>query len=129
MARAYSEDLRIRIITAYEQGLGTIREIAKQFQVGKTFVGKLLQRWQEKGIVSPLPQGGGIKSKLEPVHLQQLQKMVEAKNDITLAELKEGLQQATGLEISVPTIHRSLVKLGLSRKKKHFTTLSKNQKK
>jgi transposase len=35
MARAYSEDLRIRIVKAYEQGLGSIREIAQQFQVGK----------------------------------------------------------------------------------------------
>jgi putative transposase len=129
MARAYSEDLRIRIVKAYEQGLGSIREIAQQFQVGKTFVSKLLQRWQEKGSVSPLPQGGGVKSKLESVHLEKLQKMVEEKNDITLAELKEGLKQSTGLEISVPTVHRGLEKLGLSRKKKHFTTLSKNQKK
>ena len=129
MARAYSEDLRIRIVKAYEQGLGSIREIAKQFQVGKTFVNKLLKRWQEEGVVSPLPQGGGVKPKLESVHLQKLHHMVEEKNDITLAELKEGLQQSTGLEVSVPTIHRGLEKLGLSRKKKHFTTLSKNQKK
>ena len=99
MARAYSEDLRIRIVKAYEQGLGSIREIAQQFQVGKTFVSKLLQRWQEQGSVSPLPQGGGAKSKLESVHLEKLQKMVEEKNDITLAELKEGLKQSTGLEI------------------------------
>ena len=90
---------------------------------------KLLQRWQEKGSISPLPQGGGVKSKLESVHLQKLHHMVEEKNDITLAELKEGLKQSTGLEVSVPTIHRGLEKLGLSRKKKHFTTLSKNQKK
>jgi len=38
--------------------------------------------------------------------LEKLQKMVEEKNDITLAELKEGLKQSTGLEISVPTVHR-----------------------
>jgi transposase len=129
MARAYSEDLRIRIVKAYEEGLGSIREVAKQFQVGKTFVSKLLHRWQETKSVSPLRQGGGAKSKLEALHLQKLQHMVDEKNDITLAELKEELKQSTGLEVSVPTIHRGLEKLGLSRKKKHFTTLSKNQKK
>jgi putative transposase len=72
MARAYSEDLRIRIVKAYEQGLGSIREIAQQFQVGKTFVSKLLQRWQEQGSVSPLPQGGGAKSKLESLNYGEL---------------------------------------------------------
>jgi len=129
MARAYSEDLRIRIVTAYKQGLGTIREIAKQFQVGKTFVSKLVQRWQETGSVSPLPQGGGAKSKLEEVHLQKLQKMVEQKNDVTLAELSEGLEEETGLKVSVPTVYRGLQKLGLTRKKKLFTIPSKSLKK
>ncbi|MFM7886900.1 MAG: hypothetical protein ACKPCM_09460 [Pseudanabaena sp.] len=36
MAKPYSEDLRIRVVRAYEGELGSIREIAKQFQVGKT---------------------------------------------------------------------------------------------
>lgn len=43
--------------------------------------------------------------------------MVEEKNDITLAELKEGLKQLTRLEVSVPTINQGLEELGLSRKK------------
>jgi len=129
MARAYSEDLRIRIVTAYKQGIGTIREIAKQFQVGKTFVNRLVQRWKNTGSISPLPQGGGTKSKLEENHLQRLQKMVDEKNDITLGELRDELEQETGLKVSVPTIHRGLDKLGLTRKKKLFTTPSKNLKK
>jgi transposase len=129
MARAYSEDLRLRIVTSYKQGLGTIREIAKQFQVGKTFVSKLLQRWEHTGSVIPLRQGGGAKPKLEEVHLQKLQKMVEQKNDATLGDLSEWLEQETGLKVSVPTIYRGLQKLGLTRKKKHFTTSSKNPRK
>jgi transposase len=65
MARAYSEDLRIRIVKAYEQRLGTIREIAKQFQVGKNFVNDLLQKWKNTGSVKPKRQGGGPKPKLD----------------------------------------------------------------
>jgi transposase len=129
MARAYSEDLRIRIVKAYEQGLGSIREIAKQFQVGKNFVNDLLQVWKKTGSVSPQRQGGGVKPKLEEIHLQKLQKMVEEKNDITLEELSERLEEETGLKVSLPTICRGLQKLGLTRKKKLFTTLSKNPKK
>lgn len=129
MARAYSEDLRIRIVTSYKQGLGTIREIAKQFQVGKTFVSKLPQRWEQTGSVIPLRQGGGAKPKLEEVHLQKSQKMVEQKNDATLGDLSEGLEQETGLKVNVTTIYRGLQKLGLTRKKKHFTTPSKKPRK
>jgi transposase len=79
--------------------------------------------------VIPLRQGGGAKPKLEEVHLQKLQKMVEQKNDATLGDLSEGLEQETGLKVSVTTIYRGLQKLGLTRKKKHFTTPSKNPRK
>jgi transposase len=51
--------------------LGTNREIVEQFQVGKTFISKLLQRWKEMGILSPQAQGSGVKSKLEEIHLQK----------------------------------------------------------
>jgi len=33
MARAYSSDLRSRIVNTYEQGETSIRKVAKQFQV------------------------------------------------------------------------------------------------
>lgn len=42
MASAYLEDLQVKVVIAYEQGLGTILEIAKQYQVGKTTVSKLV---------------------------------------------------------------------------------------
>jgi transposase len=129
MARAYSEDLRIRVVKAYEEGLGSIREIAKQFQVGKNFVNNLLQVWRKTGSVSPLRQGGGIKPKLGEVHLQRLEKMVEERSDITLAELSAELEKETGVKASVPTICRGLQKVGISRKKKHFMTPSKNPRK
>ena len=56
--------------------MGSIREIAKQFQVGKTFVNDLVQQWRKTGSVSPLPHAGGVKPKLEAEHLQKLQQGV-----------------------------------------------------
>jgi transposase len=99
MAKLYSEDLRIRVVRAYEGELGSIREIAKQFQVGKTFVNDLVQQWRKTGSVSPLPHAGGVKPKLEAEHLQKLQQIVETTNDATLSELSEQLETETGLKV------------------------------
>lgn len=121
MAKPYSEDLRIRVVRAYEGELGSIREIAKQFQVGKTFVNDVIQQWRKTGSVSPLPHAGGVNPKLEAEHLQKLQQIVETTNDATLSELSEQLEIETGVKVSVPTIHRAIEKLGLTRKKKNFS--------
>lgn len=129
MAKPYSEDLRIRVVRAYEGELGSIREIAKQFQVGKTFVNDVIQQWRKTGSVSPLPHAGGVNPKLEAEHLQKLQQIVETTNDATLSELSEQLEIETGVKVSVPTIHRGIEKLGLTRKKKLFMTRNRNLKK
>lgn len=117
MAKAYSEDLRIRVVRAYEEKLGSIREIAKQYQVGKTFVNDLIQQWRRTGSVRPLPNRGGVKPKLDAEHLQKLQQIVKLTNDATLSELSEQLATETGLKVSVPTIYRGIEKLRLTRKK------------
>ena len=91
MAKAYSEDLRIRVVRAYEEKLGSIREIAKQYQVGKTFVNDLIQQGRKTGSVSPLPNRGGVKPKLDAEHLQKLQQIVKSTNDATLSKLSKQL--------------------------------------
>jgi transposase len=57
--QAYSLDLRRRVVRAYEQGHGSIAEIAEQFSVNAGFVKKMLRRWRSTGDLSPLPHGGG----------------------------------------------------------------------
>jgi len=49
MGAAYSEDLRRCIIKASEQGYQSVRELAKRFEVGKTFVNNLLNRYKQTG--------------------------------------------------------------------------------
>jgi transposase len=60
--KAYSLDLRERVMAAYEQGQRSIAEVAQQFQVGQTFVKRclarseseaLLLRWRTVEAVSP----------------------------------------------------------------------------
>ncbi|MDH6056160.1 hypothetical protein [Umezakia ovalisporum] len=51
--RAYSIDLREKIVKAYEQGDTSIRKVAARFGVAKSFVQKLLLMNKMQGHVQP----------------------------------------------------------------------------
>jgi transposase len=117
MARAYSSDLRSRIVNTYEQGKTSIRKVAKQFQVSKNFVVELLKLWKSTGSLSPRPHGGGNPSKFVTSQVIILQEIVEQNNDATLEELAKLLEEKCGLSVSPSTICRQLQKLNLTLKK------------
>lgn len=87
MAAAYSEDIRICIIKVYNEGQESVRQLAERFQVGKSFIGRLLNQFRETGTIAPKPFGGGEKPYLNEEDLAWLKARVEAVNDSTLAEL------------------------------------------
>lgn len=116
--KAYSLDLRQRVVTAYEKGNGSLAEVAEQFNVGQTFVKKMLRQQRERGSVAPLAHGGGRQSALSDKEHRWLRQKVKEQSDITLAELQEHLAAKAGLMVSISTIHRSLRAFGLSHKKK-----------
>ncbi len=57
--RAYSLDLRQKIVKAYDKGMSTQGQIAQTFGVSRSFVEKLLRRRRSTGEISSLPHGGG----------------------------------------------------------------------
>jgi transposase len=116
--KAYSLDLRERVVRAYEQGQRSIAEIAQQFNVGQTFVKKMLRQKRETGSVTPLGHGGGRQPSLTDKEHRLLRRRVQERSDASLAELQEHLATATGITVSLPTIHRSLRDSSLSRKKR-----------
>lgn len=50
--RAYSLDLRQKVVTAYQHGDGTIYEIASQFSIGSTFAKEMLRLYRQGGGLS-----------------------------------------------------------------------------
>ena len=116
--KAYSLDLRQRVVAAYEKGKGSIAEVAEQFNVGQTFVKKMLRQQREQGSVAPLAHGGGRQPSLSEKEHRLLRQKVKERSDISLAELQEHLAPKAGLTVSLPTIHRSLRALGRSHKKR-----------
>ena len=118
--RAYSNDLRKKILEAYDEKEGSIRKLAKRFSVSFSFVWRLLKRFRKLGIVDPKPHGGGPKPKLDPVHLAVLREVSDANKDATLAELSDLFFQRTTVRVSGSTVARKLKRLRISRKKKTF---------
>jgi transposase len=68
MPRAYSDDLRERVIEAVETGTSR-REAAERFEISVASAVKWLQRWCKAKSAAPRPRGGSI-SPLEKVAAQ-----------------------------------------------------------
>jgi transposase len=115
--QAYSLDLRQRVVRAYEQGHGSIAEIAEQFSVSPGFVKKMLRQWRSTGDLSPLPHGGGKPRSLPDALRQKLRRKVRRQDDISLAELQDFLHEEEQTSVHLSTVSRALKALGLPRKK------------
>lgn len=118
--KPYSCDFRQKILNAYRNGEGSIRELAKRFSVSPSFVWLLLRRYYATGAVDPKPHTGGRASVMTLHNLEILRCLVEEKNDSTLEELRDEFHKATGVSVSCGTLSMALKKLGFSRKKKTF---------
>jgi transposase len=115
--RAYSLDLRQKVVAAVERGDSAIEEVASTFGVGQTFVKKMLRQHRETGDLSPRPHGGGQTHRLSDKHLKLLRREVESNPDKTAAALRDHLAERASVSVSRPTVTRALLRLGLSRKK------------
>jgi transposase len=114
--KPYSLDLREKIISTYEAGNTSIRQVAERFQVSKTTVQALLKRKQATGTLKPDPATGGKASQLAGYE-QEIAEMVEQHQDYTLAEYCEYWQDKTGVRVSESTMCRFLQKQQLTIKK------------
>src|SRR3954463_7323010 len=83
MPKAYSGDLRERVIEAVETGASR-REAAERFEVSVSSAIKWLQRWHERRSAAPKPRGGSI-SPLEAFATAILA-LVAEQPDLTLVE-------------------------------------------
>ncbi len=115
--KAYSNDLRKKIIVAYIERDGSYRELALKFGVSVSFVQTLINRYQDLGRIEPLPHGGGQKAKINDKQSEILKKLVADNNDATLEELCRLFESLTQIKVSRATMGRMLQKLELRRKK------------
>jgi transposase len=117
MATPYSQDLRDRVLAAYDREVPT-QQIAEMFQVSKAWARRVNQRRRELGETSPRRMGGPGVIKVDRVRLLEL---VREDPDATLPELRERL----GVACAISTICVALKRLGLSFKKRRSTRRSR----
>ena len=109
-----SLDLRERIISSYDSGEGTRKEVAERFKVSEDFVKKLLKQRVKLGHIRPLPKGGS-KPKFHGELLQELKNYVEAHPDATLEQIHKAFSDK--VDCVFQTIHNTLKRLGFTYKK------------
>jgi transposase len=112
--KAYSQDLRERVVRACDEGRGTRPYLAELFGVSTAWIRRLLQRRRETGSFAALPRGGGSAAKMDSDRCGRLLVLVAEQPDATLAELRDRLQAPVHLS----TVARTLARLGLTVKKK-----------
>jgi transposase len=115
--KAYSLDLRDKILRACTQQFGSQRAIATWFGVSQSFVEKLLRRHRTTGALAPRPHAGGRRASCDEAARVLVRQVVQAQPDATLAELCEQLYTHRGIRVSVPTMSRLAKQLGLPRQK------------
>ncbi len=119
--KAYSLDLRQKILRAYDQRLGSQRALAALFGVSQSFVEKLLRRRLTTGDIAPRPHAGGRRALCNEAALAVVCHLIQAQPDATLAECCERLLAQRGLRVSVPTMGRLVIALGLPRQNRRST--------
>lgn len=116
MTRPLSNDLRTRLIAAVAGGQSR-RAAAKRFGVAASTAIKWLDRWRREGQAAPRPMGGDRHSHRLEAHAAEILALVDAKPDITLAEIAAHLEEAQGLRASPSAVWRLLDRHGMTFKK------------
>jgi transposase len=112
--QTYSQDLRERVVHACDQHIGSRLQIAALFGVSTSWIRRLLQRRRQTGSFAARPRGGARRVKLGTPQRERLVVLVREQPDASLAELRDRL----GAPVHLSTIGRTLIRLGLSVKKK-----------
>ena len=124
--KAYSIDLRKRVLAAYDSGKYSLNQIAELFQVTTRWIQKLRQRRKQEGTIAPKPQNQGRKPVFQGKNLKRLEQFIEAHPDATLEETKQHFLGV--VQCSIVTIHNTLKGLDWRYKKKRCMRVSKTEK-
>ena len=115
----YPTELRVRVVAAVEEEGLSIPEAARIFQVGLTFIKKMLKLHRAGESLEPR-HGGGPVPLLQEQETTVLRQELKVRPDATLEELQEVLTTKCHTTASVSTISRGLQALHLPRKKKSY---------
>ena len=115
MPKAYSNDLRLRVVAAMRRG-ETCRAVAARFDIAPSTAANRFSRFRESGSTAPAKIGGYLAPALAP-HESWVRDQVRKCPGITVRELTRRVNESLGLAISRNAVWRFLKRCGLSFKK------------
>jgi transposase len=126
MAKAYSDDLRRKLLEAHQQREGSLEQLAVRFRVSVSWAKRASATLRRTGKMEK-PQAGprGPRSKLTPEVQQQLRIWIARQPDLTLAELQQALWEQRRLSSSLSRLWEVLGEMGLRLKKSRSTPPSR----
>jgi transposase len=116
--------LRRKFLSAYDEGEGTLEELAERFLVRVGWAKKVSAQCNRTGQTERVPHRAGRKPHAGPEAQQQVRAWIEAKPDLTPAEIQGKLHSQITAGLSIPQIWRLLRRMGLRLKKSRSTPAS-----
>lgn len=116
--KVYSYDLRKKVLTAYQNREGSMRQLSERFAVSMTFVFNLIKNFRQNGHIRPKAHGGGNKPVISMENYEIISEIIAKKPDMTLKELCEYYEHKCGKKVSKSSMDRTLNKMKITRKKK-----------
>jgi transposase len=104
MARAYSHDLRVRVLDAVDAGLSR-RAAAARYRIGVATVIRWAAQVARTGETQAKRQGRPRGSKLD-AHEGFLLALIEERDDLTLIEMQVRLRAERGVSVGLGTLWR-----------------------
>jgi transposase len=117
MGEPYGHDLRSRIVRAYLNKEGSVRELAERFAVVPNTVQNYLNLFKKTGSLEPRPHGGGIDPRIADDRLDDVRRLVQELPDATESELAHEFSRRHRIPVSRQTMGRALHRIGWTRKK------------
>jgi transposase len=125
--KAYSVDLRRRIVTAVRRGMSKA-EAARTFGVGPTSVKRYVARAQQGGSLEP-GKAPGKQSKLTESSIKLLEKDLHTRPAASYDSRAELLYELLGIRVSRATICRTIRGMGYTRKKDRWVLVNETSSK
>jgi transposase len=116
--RAYSLDLRERIVAAVEDGHSR-SEVARLFGVSRRTVGRYVRQQAETADLRARPIPGRQRA-IAAEQEAQLTAQLQAHSSATLEQHRQLWAETTGVRVSVATMFRAINRLGWTWKKKRW---------
>lgn len=129
MARAYSDDLRRKILESYGRKSASLKELAQRFGVSHGYTKKIRKQQLRSGQMERIPQRYGGRRRATAEVQVQLREMLRRQPDLTLAELQDRLYENSRMQFSVSGLWRVIGRMGLPLKKSRSTPQSKTRRK